>query len=163
PRGSRPHCRPAHARRRLSRVGDAMNGRRLLLHQIGLEQRSFWRNPETAFFSFFLPVGLLLIFGAISSGDKIPGRPDLKALTIVLGRVPFGVAPPARGISSLAVTLTLGITCFAALGLAVSGLIRRADAAGAITNGTYLPLAMVSGTFSGQLSLPSWLDHLVSA
>jgi len=204
-----------------------MNGRRLLLHQIGLEQRSFWRNPETAFFSFFLPVGLLLIFGAISSGDKIPGRPDLKALTffvpgilafgiivaaygnlaatiavrrsegvlkrvratplsptmylsghlfsvlttsllialatIVLGRVAFGVAPPARGISSLAVTLTLGITCFAALGLAVSGLIRRADAAGAITNGTYLPLAMVSGTFSGQLSLPSWLDHLVSA
>ena len=204
-----------------------MNGRRLLLHQIGLEQRSFWRNPETAFFSFFMPVGLLLIFGAISSGDKIPGRPDLKALTffvpgilafgiivaaygnlaatvairrsegvlkrvratplsptmylsghlfsvlttsliialstIVLGRVAFGVAPSARGVPSLAVTLTLGITCFAALGLAVSGLIRRADAAGAITNGTYLPLAMVSGTFEGQLRLPAWLDHLVSA
>ena len=69
-----------------------MNGRRLLLHQIGLEQRSFWRNPETAFFSFFLPVGLLLIFGAISSGDKIPGRPDLKALTFfVPGILAFGI------------------------------------------------------------------------
>ena len=204
-----------------------MNGRRLLAHQVGLEQRAFWRNPETAFFSFFLPVGLLLIFGAIGGNDKIPGRPELKSLTlfvpgilafgiivaaygnlaatvairrsegvlkrvratplsptvylsghllsvvatslliavvtIVLGRVAFGVAPRVEGLPALAVTLTLGITCFAALGLAVSGLIRRADAAGAITNGTYLPLALVSGTFESQLNLPSWLDHIVSA
>ena len=46
--------------------------------------------------------------------------------------------------------------------LAVSGLIRRADAAGAITNGTYLPLALVSGTFDSGLVLPDWLDHVIS-
>ena len=44
--------------------------------------------------------------------------------------------------------LALGIACFAALGIAISAAIPTADAAGAITNGTYLPLAMVSGMFS---------------
>lgn len=204
-----------------------MNGRRLLLHQVGLEQRTFWRNPETAFFTFFLPVGLLLIFGAISGDETIPGRPELNGLTffvpgilafgiivaaygslaatiairrgqgvlkriratplspmvylaghllsvvltslviaattVVLGRVAFGVAPRVGGLPTLALVLTLGITCFAALGLAISGVIRNPEAAGAVTNGTYLPLAMVSGTFQASLSLPSWLDHLVSA
>ena len=204
-----------------------MSGTRLLAHQIGLEQRAFWRNPQTAFFTFFLPIGLLLIFGAISGGETIPGRPELKGLTlfvpgilafgiivaaygnlagtvailraqgvlkriratplsptlylgghlfsvlvtslaiaiatIVLGRVAFGVAPRPGGLLALIGILSIGITCFASLGLAISGLIRSADAAGPITNGTYLPLALVSGTFNGSLSLPSWLDHIVSA
>ena len=204
-----------------------MNDRRVLLRQVALEQRSFWRNPETAFFTFFLPVGLLLIFGTISGDDKIPGRPDLNGLTlfvpgilafgiivaaygnlaatvairrgqgvlkrvratplsptvylgghlcsvlatsllialatIVLGKLAFGVAPRPDAIPSLLAVLTLGITCFAALGLAISSAIRNPEAAGAITNGTYLPLALVSGTFSGALHLPRWLDLIVSA
>ena len=203
-----------------------MNGRQLLAHQVGLEQRSFWRNPETAFFTFFLPVGLLLIFGAISGDEKIPGRPELNGLTlfvpgivafgvivaaygnlaatvairraqgvlkrvratplsptvylgghllsvlvtsmvvatttIVLGRVVFDVAPRSGVVPMLVAVLALGITCFAALGLAISNAIRNPESAGAITNGTYLPLALVSGTFSGSLTLPVWLDHVVS-
>ena len=200
---------------------------RLLTHQIALEQRAFWRNPQSSFFTAFLPIGLLLIFGFISVDEKIPGRPDLPGLTffvpgilafgvivaaygnlaatiailraqgvlkrvratplsptlylcghlvsvvatslfialttVVLGRVAFGVAPRAGATVPLLVTLTLGITCFAALGLAISGLIRNADSAGPITNGTYLPLALVSGTFNGSLTLPRWLDVIVSA
>ena len=199
---------------------------RLLLHQIKLERRVLWRNPETAFFTFALPVGLLLIFGFTSANDKVPGRPDLKGLTlfvpgilafgiivaaygtlaatiamlradgvlkriratplspgtylagqltsvlltclvvalatILLGRIAFGIAPRSGGVPALVGCLALGIVCFAALGVAVSALIPR-DAAGAITNGTYLPLALVSGTFSSGLTLPSWLDHIVSA
>jgi len=198
----------------------------MLTHQIGLEQRSFWRNPETAFFTFFLPIGLLVIFGAISGDEKIPGRPDLDGLTLfvpgivafgvivaaygnlaatvairraqgvlkrvratplsptlylgghlvsvvlttlvvavttmVLGRVVFGIAPRAGAVPALVVVLALGITCFAALGLAISTAIRNPEAAGAITNGTYLPLALVSGTFNGSLTLPAWLDRVVS-
>lgn len=201
-----------------------MSGHRLLARQVGLEQRAFWRNPESAFFTFALPVGLLLIFGAISSGDRVPGRTDISGLTlfvpgilafgiivaaygtlaatistlrcegvlkrlratplppaiylggqlvsvlatslliaattIVLGRVAFDVAP--RSPLLVAVALTLGITCFAALGLAISTVIRRPESSGAITNGTYLPLAIVSGTFSSALVLPVWLDHIVS-
>ena len=199
----------------------------LLTHQIALEQRAFWRNPQTSFFTAFLPIGLLLIFGSIGGDEKIPGRPDLPGLTffvpgilafgvivaaygnlaatiailraqgvlkrvratplsptlylaghlvsvvatslaialatVVLGRVTFGVAPRSGAVVPLLLTLTLGITCFASLGLAVSGLIRSADSAGPITNGTYLPLALVSGTFNGSLNLPSWLDLIVSA
>ena len=204
-----------------------MNGPQLLRHQVGLEQRAFWRNPETAFFTFALPVGLLLIFGFTSANDEIPGRPGLKALTFLvpgilafgiiiaaygtlaatiamlradgvlkrvratplapgmylagqltsvlvtslvvavstmaLGRVAFGITPRSGGLPALIGSLALGIVCFVALGIAVSALIPRADAAGAITNGTYLPLALVSGTFSSGLTLPTWLDRVVSA
>jgi ABC-2 type transport system permease protein len=204
-----------------------MTRRRLLLHQVGLEQRGFWRNPEAAFFTFALPVGLLLIFGAVSGDDKIPGRPDIHGLTlfvpgilafgiivaaygnlaatitvlrsdgvlkriratplppsiyvagqlvsvlvtslaiaiatVLLGRLAFGVAPRTGGAAPLLVSLTLGIVCFAALGVAVSSFIPTASASGPITNGTYLPLALVSGTFNSRLSLPHWLDRIVSA
>jgi len=204
-----------------------MTGPRLLWHQVGLEQRAFWRNPEMAFFTFALPVGLLLVFGFTSANDVVPGRPGLKALTflvpgilafgiiiaaygtlaatiatlrsdgvlkriratplapgmylagqltsvlvtslvvgvstIVLGRLAFGITPRGGGIPALIGSLALGIVCFAALGVAVSAIIPRAEAAGAITNGTYLPLALVSGTFSSGLTLPAWLDHVVSA
>ena len=53
--------------------------------------------------------------------------------------------------------------CFAALGVAISAAIPTADAAGAVTNGTYLPLAMVSGMFSATLHLPSALDTVIGA
>jgi ABC-2 type transport system permease protein len=202
-----------------------MTRRRLLAHQAGLEQRAFWRNPEAAFFTFALPIGLLLIFGAVSPDPKVPGRPEIHGLTlfvpgilafgiivaayanlagniavlrcdgvlkrvratplppgiylagqlastlitslliagatIALGRVAFGVAPRASQLLPLVTVLSLGITCFAALGLAISTIIPTANAAGAITNGTYLPLALISGTFTDTLTLPRWLDHVV--
>ena len=204
-----------------------MTRRRLLLHQIGLEQRAFWRNSEAAFFTFAMPVGLLLIFGAVSGDNKVPGRPDIHGLTlfvpgilafgiivaaygnlagtiamlradgvlkriratplspgmylagqlasvlatclaialttVVLGRLAFDVAPRAGGALPLVGVLTLGIVCFSALGLAISTVIPTANASGAITNGTYLPLALISGTFDSGFKLPAWLDHVVSA
>jgi ABC-2 type transport system permease protein len=200
---------------------------RLLAHQVRLEQLTFWRNPEAAFFTFALPIGLLLIFGSIGGGDAVPGRPDLDPLTlfvpgilafgiivaaygtlaatistlraegvlkrlrgtplppsiylgghlvsvvstclvvaattIVLGRIAFDAAPRTDRLWLLACALALGIVCFAALGLAISAAIRRPEASGAITNGTYLPLALVSGTFSSGIQLPNWLDTTVSA
>jgi ABC-2 type transport system permease protein len=200
---------------------------RLLLHQIKLEQRAFWRNPEAAFFTFVLPVGLLLIFGFTSAHDRLHDRPEIRALTllvpgilafgiivaaygtlaatiamlradgvlkriratplapgmylagqlasvlitslvvafttIAVGRVVFGIAPRPGATPALVGSLALGILCFSSLGVAISAIIRRADAAGAITNGTYLPIALVSGTFSSSVALPGWLDHIVSA
>jgi ABC-2 type transport system permease protein len=202
-----------------------VSGGRLLVHQIGLEQRAFWRNPEAAFFTFALPVGLLLIFGAVNSGESVAGRSDVRGLTlfvpgilafgiivaaygnlaatiavlrsdgvlkrvratplapgmylagqlvsvlattmliavttVVLGRVVFDVAPRSGGLVPLVGALVLGIVCFASLGLAISAAIPTAGSAGAITNGTYLPLALISGTFSSGLVLPVWLDQIV--
>ncbi|MFL6240233.1 MAG: ABC transporter permease [Actinomycetes bacterium] len=196
----------------------------LVFRQVRLEQRAFWRNPEAAFFTFALPLGLLLLFGAVSQ-DKIPGRPELRPLTffvpgivafgivlaayanlggtiailrssgvlkrlratplspavylaghlvsvlattlltaactVALGQLVFGVGPQPAGLLGLVATLSVGITCFAALGLAISAVIPNGMAAGAVTNGTYIPLALISGTFNSGLQLPGWLNSVV--
>lgn len=204
-----------------------MTGRQLLVGQMLLNQRSFWRNPESAFFSFAMPLGVLLIFGATSANDTVPGRTDVDVLTlfvpgilafsivvvaygnlaatvalqradgvlkriratplnptvylggqilsvlattlliaattIAAGGVAFGALPRPEAVPQLLVVLAVGIACFAALGVAISAAIPTADAAGAITNGTYLPLAMVSGMFSVSLQLPGALDFIIGA
>jgi ABC-2 type transport system permease protein len=37
----------------------------LLWHQVRYEQLSFWRNPQSAFFTFVFPVVIIVIFGAL--------------------------------------------------------------------------------------------------
>jgi ABC-2 type transport system permease protein len=40
----------------------------LLVHQIGYEQLSFWRNPQSAIFTFVFPVLFVTVMGAVLSG-----------------------------------------------------------------------------------------------
>jgi ABC-2 type transport system permease protein len=40
----------------------------LLFHQVRYEQLSFWRNPQSAFFTFAFPVVIIAIFGAMFRG-----------------------------------------------------------------------------------------------
>ena len=84
------------------------------------------------------------------------------ASTILLGFVAFDVSPRTEGAAILTLGLVLGITCFAALGFALSSVISHADAAGPITHATYLPLALVSGVFDPTINIPGWLETLVS-
>jgi ABC-2 type transport system permease protein len=42
----------------------------LLWHQIRYEQLSFWRNPQSAFFTFVFPVVVIVIFGAVFGSSK---------------------------------------------------------------------------------------------
>src|SRR5579862_3450570 len=44
----------------------------LVVHQIGCEQLSFWRNPQSAIFTFFFPVLFVTIMGALfgSAGHR---------------------------------------------------------------------------------------------
>ena len=80
--------------------------RQLLLHQIRLNQKSFWRNPESAFFTFAMPLGVLLIFGATSANDTVPGRDDVDVLTLfVPGILAFAIVVVAYG--NLAATIAL--------------------------------------------------------
>ena len=37
-------------------------------HQVGYEQLSFWRNPQSAIFTFLFPVVFLIVIGALFSG-----------------------------------------------------------------------------------------------
>ena len=78
--------------------------RRQLLHQLRLNQLSFWRNPESAFFSFAMPLGVLLIFGATSANETVQGRDDVEVITLfVPGILAFAIVVVAYG--NLAATL----------------------------------------------------------
>jgi ABC-2 type transport system permease protein len=87
----------------------------------------------------------------------------IAACTGLIGWLAFGAAPRPAGVLALAVGLIVGITCFAALGLAISSVIRSAESAGPVANASYLPIAIVSGLFDPSLGLPKWLSLLVTA
>src|SRR5438105_3139804 len=40
--------------------------------QIGYEQRTFWRNPASAFFAFALPMVFLVVFASIFREQRVP-------------------------------------------------------------------------------------------
>ena len=44
-------------------------GLALLWHQVRYEQLSFWRNPQSAFFTFVFPVVIIVVFGALFGGS----------------------------------------------------------------------------------------------
>ena len=44
---------------------DRRHSLKLLIHQIRYEQLSFWRNPQSVFFTFVLPVTIIVIFGMV--------------------------------------------------------------------------------------------------
>jgi ABC-2 type transport system permease protein len=67
----------------------------LVGHQLREEQRSFWRNPQSAFFTFVLPLALLGILGLVDTGP-LPGRPGVREVdTLVPGIIVFGLLAAA--------------------------------------------------------------------
>ncbi len=72
---------------------------------------------------------------------------------ILLARVLFHVALPHR-VFSLALAIVLGTLAFAAMALALSGLIRSAEGSSAVVNAVYLPMAFISGSFWSVHSYP---------
>ncbi|MBM3666744.1 MAG: ABC transporter permease [Actinobacteria bacterium] len=51
-----------------------MNGVRLALHQFRYDQKVFWRNPASVFFTVMLPLIFLFIFATIFGNDEIADR-----------------------------------------------------------------------------------------
>ncbi|HEX6206308.1 MAG TPA: ABC transporter permease, partial [Solirubrobacterales bacterium] len=43
----------------------------MLIHQLRYDQKAFWRNPASVFFTVAFPVVLLLIFATVFSGQTI--------------------------------------------------------------------------------------------
>jgi ABC-2 type transport system permease protein len=78
------------------------------------------------------------------------------ALIVVLGRVLYHVAWPPI-LLSLVLLLLLGATAFAALGLAITTVVRSAEGSSAVVNAVYLPMAIISGTFFSPTSYPHFL------
>jgi ABC-2 type transport system permease protein len=185
----------------------------LTLRQVRYTNKTFWRNPASAFFTFVFPLLFLVIFttllgdgedtfggvtiryttyyvasmtafGVISAcytniaisivftresgvlkrtrGTPLPAWAYLLArvlhamlvalllviITVVFGMVVYGAAfPTGVHLVEFLATLLVGAGCFAAIGLAVSGLVPNADAGPPIVNAIILPLLFLSGVF----------------
>jgi ABC-2 type transport system permease protein len=61
---------------------------------------------------------------------------------------------------SLAVALLLGAASFAALGLAMTGLVRSAEGSSAVVNAIYLPLTFISGVFFSVETMPAFFEWI---
>jgi len=76
---------------------------------------------------------------------------------IALGMVVFGASFPER-LVSLVLALVLGAAAFAALGVGLTGLVRRAEGASAVVNAIYFPMLFLSGSFFERETFPGFLQ-----
>ena len=83
-------------------------------------------------------------------------------LVTVIAKTLYGVDWPADPLA-LAVFVVLGVTAFAALGVAFSHAIPNFDAAPAYVNAIFIPAIFISGVFYSTDSLPPALDAIAQA
>ena len=74
---------------------------RLFLHELGNQQRLFWRNKELAFFTFILPLILYVMLGSVNRDGEIEGVRGSDYL--LAGMIGYGAA--AIGFGALAMSL----------------------------------------------------------
>jgi ABC-2 type transport system permease protein len=98
----------------------------------------------------------------------------LVAITVVFGVVAYDAhVPDAQHLLQFLIALLAGAACFAAIGLAITGLVPNADAGPALVNAVIFPLLFLSGIFfrvdSGSPQWVQWVGrvfpvkHLVDA
>lgn len=66
--------------------------------------------------------------------------------------------PAAPG--SFAAAILLGAAAFAALGIAVTGIVHTAEGSSAVVNAIYLPMAFISGAFFSTKEMPAFLEAI---
>jgi ABC-2 type transport system permease protein len=79
----------------------------------------------------------------------------------VLGRVVFGTPFPDR-VGSIIATIILGVACFTALGVGLSGVVRSAEGSSAVVNAIYLPMAFIAGSFWSPHAYPRFLEVIAN-
>ena len=76
------------------------------VHQLGLEQKVFWRNRESAIFIFIFPIMLFLLLGSVYSKTiEVDGTSYKSANVLLTGMIAYGVANTA--FSGLAIGLVI--------------------------------------------------------
>ncbi len=78
-------------------------------------------------------------------------------IMLTLGVVAYDLEIYAAKLPAALLTFVVGVSSFAALGMAVAGLVPTASAASAVANATILPLAFVSNVFIVVEDPPRWL------
>jgi ABC-2 type transport system permease protein len=106
----------------------------------------------------------------VSAGILVTSR-TLTAVTVSLvmtgalatiGWFAYSARIPAGHVAPLVVTVLVGAASFAALGFALTTVIRGADSAQPIVAAITLPLYLISGIFLATTLLPSWLLNVAS-
>ncbi|MER6950354.1 ABC transporter permease [Nonomuraea sp. NPDC000554] len=108
-------------------------GLALVRHQIRYEQLSFWRNPQSAFFTFVFPVVVIAIFGALFGGG--PADPYF-----------YGLSPLQYYVATIAAVSVLG-SCYSQLAIVLAT--RRQDGILKRVRATPLPVGVY---FAGLLA-----------
>ena len=101
------------------------------------------------------PLPPSLYLGAVITSTVIVYAIEAVAL-IVIGRVAFHIPFPHEW-PSVVLSILLGTLAFAALGIALTGLIRSGDGASAVVNAIYLPVSFLAGAFWSAQSFPRFL------
>jgi len=78
---------------------------------------------------------------------------------ILIGRYLLDARWPQSPLSFAALIL-LGSAAFAALGLAITGLVRSSEGSSAVVNAIYLPMTFISGAFFSQRSFPDFVEAI---
>ena len=79
-------------------------------------------------------------------------------LQLTLGLLVYELTIDAAKVPAMIVTFVIGVSAFAALGLAIAGIVPNADSAPAVANATILPLAFISDVFIPLEDPPRWLE-----
>jgi ABC-2 type transport system permease protein len=78
----------------------------LAAHQFRFDQKTFWRNPASVFFTVLLPVIFLLIFATIFGNDRIDELGGVKTTTYYVPAI-ISLAVVSATFQSLAISLTV--------------------------------------------------------
>ena len=64
---------------------------RVALHQVGYEQKAYWRNPMAAVFTFAFPIIFLVVVGTSAGASKVPGSTLRYEQYVVVAMLTFGL------------------------------------------------------------------------
>jgi ABC-2 type transport system permease protein len=78
----------------------------LVLHQFRYDQKVFWRNPASVFFTIAFPVILLLIFGTVFGGETIEVNGGIETTTYYVPAI-ITLAVISATMQSLAMSLVI--------------------------------------------------------
>ena len=104
------------------------------------------------------PLPTLVLLGAVIASTLVVIALQVAAQVLV-GRFLLDASWPAAP-GSFVVALLVGAVAFAALGLAVTAVVRSAEGSSAVVNAIYLPMPFISGVFFSVESLPGFLQVL---
>ncbi|HSS42185.1 MAG TPA: ABC transporter permease [Solirubrobacterales bacterium] len=83
-----------------------MNGLALVGHQFRYDQKAFWRNPASVFFTVMFPVILFLILAVVFSGEDVNVRGGIDATTYYVPAI-MSLAIISATMQTLAMTLVI--------------------------------------------------------